>query len=206
VTATTTNASRHDDTIATRPISGANDSRPVSVIRPTNSSAESGIGSRGGMRNNAARCRRTGLAGVSSQLTGAWAVQQARNLAMDLGRRIETFKFLIHDRDPIFTRAFNEVFEAEDLKIIRTAAHAPRRSAYGERVIDTLRRELLDKVLIVNEWHLTTVLTEYLIHYNGHRPHGPASSDRPRSMSSQPSRPSLSPTCHPSAENRPSPA
>jgi hypothetical protein len=56
--------------------------------------------------------RRLHLAGVSSQLTGAWAVQQARNLAMDLGRRIETFKFLIHDRDPIFTRAFNEAFEA----------------------------------------------------------------------------------------------
>jgi hypothetical protein len=79
-------------------------------------------------------------------------------------QRIETFKFLIHDRDPIFTRAFNEVFEAEDLKIIRTATHAPRMNAYCERVIGTLRRELLDKVLIVNERHLTTVLTEYLIH------------------------------------------
>ncbi|HEY0693086.1 MAG TPA: helix-turn-helix domain-containing protein [Kribbella sp.] len=81
--------------------------------------------------------RRLHLAGLSSPLTGAWAVQQARNLGMELGRRTETLKFLIHDRDLIFTRAFNEVFEAEDLKIIRAAAHAPRMNAYCERVIGT---------------------------------------------------------------------
>jgi hypothetical protein len=60
---------------------------------------------------------------------------------LELGRRTETLKFLIHDRDPIFTRAFNEVFEAEYLKITRAAAHAPRMNAYCERVIGTLRRE-----------------------------------------------------------------
>jgi putative transposase len=137
--------------------------------------------------------RRLYLAGVNSQLTGAWAVQQARNLAMDLGQRIETFKFLIHDRDPIFTRALNEVFEAEDLKIIRTAAHAPRMNAYCERVIGTLRRELLDKVLIVNERHLTTVLTEYLIHYNGHRPHR-SRQQRPPEIDVQPTQPAATVT------------
>jgi putative transposase len=45
--------------------------------------------------------RRLHLAEVNSQPTGAWAVQQTRNLAMDLGQRIETFKFLIHDRVPL---------------------------------------------------------------------------------------------------------
>jgi transposase InsO family protein len=130
---------------------------------------------------------------VSSRPTGAWAVQQARHLAMDLGQRIETFKFLIHDRDPIFTRAFNEVFEMEDLKIIQMAAHAPRMNAYCERVIGTLRRELLDKILIVNERHLTTVLTEYLIHYNGHRPHR-SRQQRPFEIDVQPTQPATAVT------------
>jgi hypothetical protein len=78
--------------------------------------------------------RRLHLAGVTAHPTGAWAVQQARNLATDLGQRIETFKFLIHDRDPIFTRAFDEVFRADGLKIIRTVAHVPRMNAHCERV------------------------------------------------------------------------
>jgi putative transposase len=57
--------------------------------------------------------RRLNLGGVTAHPTGAWAVQQARNLAMDLGDRLETLRFLIHDRDPLFTAAFTEVFKAE---------------------------------------------------------------------------------------------
>jgi putative transposase len=56
--------------------------------------------------------RRLHLAGVTAQRTGAWTVQQARNLAMDLGDRLGTMRFLIHDRDPLFTTAFREVFKA----------------------------------------------------------------------------------------------
>jgi hypothetical protein len=135
--------------------------------------------------------RKLHLAAVSSHLTGAWAVQQARNLAMDLGQRIETFTFLIHDRDPIFTTAFNEVFRADGLNIIRTAPHAPRMNAHCERAIGTLRRELLDRVLILGERHLTTVLTDYLIHYNGHRPHR-SRHQRPPEVEDQPTQPAAS--------------
>lgn len=64
--------------------------------------------------------RRLHLAGVTAHPTGAWAAQQARNLAMDLGDRLGTLRFLIHDRDPLFTAAFGEVFMAEGLRIITT--------------------------------------------------------------------------------------
>jgi hypothetical protein len=47
--------------------------------------------------------RRLHLAGVRAQPTGAWAVQQARNLAMDLGDHFGTLRLPIHDRDPLFT-------------------------------------------------------------------------------------------------------
>ena len=115
--------------------------------------------------------RRLHVAGVTARPTGAWAVQRARNLAMDVGDRLGTLRFLIHDRDPVFTTAFGEVFKAEGLRIITTLPKTPRMNAICERVNGTLRRELLDRILIVGERHLALVLREYVAHYNGHRPH-----------------------------------
>ena len=115
--------------------------------------------------------RRLHLAGVTARPTGAWVVQQARNLAMDLGDRLGTLRFLVHYHDPVFTVAFGEVFKAEGLRIITTLPRTPRMNAICERVIGTLRRELLDQTLILNEHHLGRVLREYVRHYNGHRPH-----------------------------------
>jgi putative transposase len=73
--------------------------------------------------------RRLHLGGVTAHPTGAWAVQQARNLAMDLDDRLETLRFLIHDRDPVFTAAFSEVFKSEGLRIITTLPQTPRMNA-----------------------------------------------------------------------------
>jgi putative transposase len=115
--------------------------------------------------------RRLHLAGVTAHPSGAWTVQQARNLAMDLGERLGMLRFLIHDRDPLFTTAFGEVFKDEGMRIITTMPQTPRMNAICERVIGTLRREILDRILILSERHLSTVLREYQSHYNGHRPH-----------------------------------
>ena len=90
---------------------------------------------------------------------------------MDLGDRLGTLRFLIHDRDPVFTTAFGEVFKSEGLRLIATLPKTPRMNAICERVNGTLRRELLDRILIVGERHLARVLREYVRHYNGHRPH-----------------------------------
>jgi putative transposase len=114
--------------------------------------------------------RRLHLAGVSARPAGAWTVQQARNLAMDLGDRLGALQFLIHDRDPIFTVAFGEAFKAEGLRVITTLPRTPRMNAICERVIETLRRELLDRTLILSEHHLDLVLREYVKHYFSDRP------------------------------------
>jgi putative transposase len=131
--------------------------------------------------------RRLHLAGVTARPTGAWAAQQARNLAMDLGDRLGTLRFLIHDRDPVFTTAFGEVFKAEGLRIITTLPKTPRMNAICERVNGTLRRELLDRILILGERHLALVLSEYVSHYNGHRPHQ-LRQQRPPDVQAQPVR------------------
>jgi transposase InsO family protein len=115
--------------------------------------------------------RRLHIAGVTANPTGPWVAQQARNLAMDLDARTDTLRFLIRDRDTKYTWAFDGVFDAEGIRVITTPARAPRANAICERVVGTLRRELLDRILILGPGHLRRVLAEYTIHYNAHRPH-----------------------------------
>jgi putative transposase len=116
--------------------------------------------------------RRMHLGGVTAHPTGEWTVQQARNLALTLGKRFENIKFLIRDRGSNFTASFDAVFQAAGTRIVRSAVQAPRMNAICERLVGTLRRELLDRVLILGEGHLRAVLAEYQVHYNTARHQG----------------------------------
>jgi putative transposase len=115
--------------------------------------------------------RRMHLSGVTAHPTGDWTVQQARNLALALGERFEDIRFLIRDRGSNFTASSGAVFQAAGTRIVRTAVQAPRMNAICERLVGTLRRELLDRVLILGAGHLRAVLAEYQVHYNTARPH-----------------------------------
>lgn len=115
--------------------------------------------------------RRLHITGVTANPTRHWTLQQARNLAADLGKRMESLRFLLRDRDGKYGAAFDAVFEAEELDVIKSAARAPRMNAHCERVIGSIRREVLDHVLILNEAHARQVLAAYQQHHNEHRPH-----------------------------------
>ena len=115
--------------------------------------------------------RRVYVTGVTSHPTGKWVVQQARNLTMDLAERAHPVRFLIRDRDTKFTAGFDEVIRSENIRIIRIPVRAPRANAFAERVVGTIRRECLDRMLILNRRHLEAVVHEFVEHYNCHRPH-----------------------------------
>jgi len=115
--------------------------------------------------------RRVWLLGVTAHPDGPWVTQCARNLLMDLGDRATRFKYLIRDRDSKFAATFDDVFAAEGIGILRTPVRAPKANAVAERWLGSLRRELLDRILIVNRRQLEHVLATYVDHYNTHRPH-----------------------------------
>jgi putative transposase len=121
------------------------------------------------------------LLGITTHPTGAWVAQQARNLLMDLDDQVHQFQYLIRDRDAKFTAAFDAVFTAAGINVVKIPPQAPRANAHAERWVRTVRSECLDWTLIWNERQLRRVLTEYLRHYNTARPH--------RSLDLQPPRP-----------------
>jgi putative transposase len=112
--------------------------------------------------------RRVHLGGITTNPTGAWTTQAARNLMMGYERVI---RFLVRDGAGQFVAAFDDVFRADGATIIRTPPYTPVANAYAERWVGTVRRELLDRTLIWNRRHLGQLLGDYVGHYNTHRPH-----------------------------------
>jgi putative transposase len=115
--------------------------------------------------------RRVHIAGMTANPDGAWVTQQARNLLMRLDDEGLRARFLIRGRDSKFTHAFGEIFESEGIRVIRAPVRAPRARAHAERWVGTLRRECLDRLLILGRRHLESVVRVYTTHYNAHRPH-----------------------------------
>ncbi|MFC5006749.1 integrase core domain-containing protein [Dactylosporangium cerinum] len=115
--------------------------------------------------------RQVHIVGVAAHPTGAWVTQQARNLLLDLDEHASRLRFLLRDRDTKFTAAFDVVFTAAGIDVLRTPPQAPKANAFAERWVGTVRRECTDRILIAGERHLLRVLTEYTEHYNRHRPH-----------------------------------
>jgi putative transposase len=113
---------------------------------------------------------------LTAHPTAAWTLQQFREAVPG----DHTYRFLIHDRDAIFSTQVDDELQAFGLKVLRTPVQAPKANAYCERLIGSIRRECLDYVIPLSEKHLRTILREWVAHYNQGRPHsslGPGIAD-----------------------------
>jgi putative transposase len=115
--------------------------------------------------------RRVHIAGITAHPNGTWATEQARNVLATLRKEGKQPRILIRDRDVKLTKAFDAFFRSQGISVIRTPIAAPRAKAHAERWVGSLRRECLDRILIVSRGHLERVLREYVHHHNTHRPH-----------------------------------
>ncbi len=113
--------------------------------------------------------RRVWLGGCTTNPTGEWVTQQARNVGLDFAE--QGVRFLIRDRDSKCSGPFDQVFRSEGTRIVKTPVRAPKANAIAERFVRTVRAECLDWLLILSRRHLERVLRVYVDHYNRERPH-----------------------------------
>jgi transposase InsO family protein len=104
---------------------------------------------------------------VTAHPTAGWTVQQFREAFPS----DHNYRFLIHDRDSIFSTEVDEELKSFGLTVLRTPVQAPKANAFCERLIGTVRRECLDYVIPLSEKHLRKTLREWVAHYNQGRPH-----------------------------------
>ena len=115
--------------------------------------------------------RHVHVLGVTAHPDGAWTVQQARNLLIDLEEQAGRFQFLIRDRAGQFTDGFDAVLAAPGIEVVKIPPRSPAANAYAERWVRTVRAEVTDRMLIAGPRHLHAILDEYAAHYNRQRPH-----------------------------------
>ncbi|WP_439658211.1 integrase core domain-containing protein [Lentzea sp. HUAS TT2] len=111
------------------------------------------------------------ILGTTTNPDGPWTTQQARNFLMELDGRASEFRFLVRDRAGQFTASFDSVLEDAGIDVVKIPPRCPRANCYAERFVGTVRRELTDRLLIINERHLKSALNRYVAHYNHRRPH-----------------------------------
>jgi putative transposase len=111
------------------------------------------------------------ILGVTTNPTGPWATQVARNFAAALEESDRRFRFLVRDRDTKFVACFDTVFRSIGTETIRTPVRSPPANAFAERWVRTVRQDCLDHLLVASRRQLEPVLCDYVRHYNQARPH-----------------------------------
>jgi transposase InsO family protein len=114
------------------------------------------------------------------------AGQISRNLTDADDGFLNGTRYLIYDRDPLFTGAFAELLKPSGVKTVKLPVRSPDLNPFIERLIGSIRRECLDHVLVINEGHLLRVLREYFAYYHDSRPHQSLDRNAPRPREIEP--------------------
>jgi len=115
--------------------------------------------------------RRVNIAGITCQPCEAWMQQSARNLTDAFDGFLRSTRYLILDRDPLYTRAFRQVLKCAGVAVVTLPARSPNLNACVERFVRSVKSECLSRVIPLGERHLRHVLTEYAEHYHRERNH-----------------------------------
>jgi transposase InsO family protein len=115
--------------------------------------------------------RRVEIAGITTEPDAAWMSQVSRNVT-DVGDGFLTGKrFLIHDRDPLFTGAFRETLASAGVEVVRLPPRSPNLNAYAERFVRSVKESCLERLILVGEGSLRRAVREFMAHYHHERNH-----------------------------------
>ena len=115
--------------------------------------------------------RRVEIAGIVSEPDSAWMSQMSRNVTDASDGFLTGKRFLIHDRDPLFTVAFRGTLAAAGVQVVRLPPRSPNLNAYAERFVRTIKESCLDRLILVGERSLRRAVHEFIAHYHHERNH-----------------------------------
>ena len=117
------------------------------------------------------KTRRVDIAGILARPNGEWMGQIARNLTDCEEGFLKEARYLIHDRDPLFTRSFRETLKFSGVKTVKLPARSLNLNAYAERFVRSIKSECLAQIIPLGEQHLRQAVKEYTQHYHVERNH-----------------------------------
>ena len=115
--------------------------------------------------------RRVEVAGVSAQPHGQWVCNALRRQLDSFDGFLRHHTHLIHDRDPLFTRAMADILGARNLQSVRLPPRSPNLNAYAERFVRSIKHECLSRIVPIGEQNVTDAIDAYVDYYNRERPH-----------------------------------
>jgi putative transposase len=115
--------------------------------------------------------RKVEILGIAVNPGGPWMEQMARNLVDALDGFLLGKRYLLLDRDPLYTQAFRQILDQAGIKTVRLPAHSPNLNAFAERYVLSIKSECLDRIIPLGEAHLRCAICEYVAHYHHDRNH-----------------------------------
>src|SRR5262249_22855666 len=115
--------------------------------------------------------RRVQVAGIASKPDNIWMNQAARNLTDVQDGFLCGKQYLIHDRDPLFTKEFREALSGADVKAVRLPPCSPNLNAHAERFVRTIKESCLNRMIFFGESELRRAIHEFVAHYHWERNH-----------------------------------
>jgi putative transposase len=111
------------------------------------------------------------ILGITDQPCESWMKQIARNLTDPVDGFLRDTRYLIMDRDPLFTSFFRNMLKESGTKPVRLPARSPNLNAFAERFVLSIKSECLNMIIPLGEKHLRRAIREYMEHYHRERNH-----------------------------------
>ncbi len=115
--------------------------------------------------------RRVEIAGISASANGLWMSQIARNLTDSVAGLLTGKRYLIHDRDPLFTDEFLRTLKDANVESVKLPPRSPNLNALAERVVRSIKESCLDRLILFGESSLRTAVQNFVAHYHSERNH-----------------------------------